>query len=377
MKVATIIFYLLVGGADAFGFRDAWEHLSSLLTDTLGDEEANGSEKRPAAGVWGFLSSVVSFLTGDKDDAGRRLLGHATVSFCQSKNGGKTCRFDGSAFSFRGGSIALKLEELGQEIRCSGSSSNGVGWHGECDGESNDANFIERFDNGIAHVYGSIRMGSDICQVFPDAEGEEQISCRSEDMFDDEEEPLDGDADEEEEESPLGRTLVDENVTFAMSHVNNRLGRRRLYDDSGKTLDILVVWTNLAECGRSKLTKGCVLTNTTEANMRGLIDLAIEETNTAFELSGVNTKLRLVHAYRDPDYVEPTSNIWNTMIGNLKSKYDRQLDSVHANRTLYGADLVGMIAGSPGSCGIAYTGPHIDKTYFVTSHSCAVRIFSA
>ena len=98
----------------------------------------------------------------------------------------------------------------------------------------------------------------------------------------------------------------------------------------------------MAECKQSGLSEGCLHTATTEINMRGLIDLAVAETNTAYENSGINTQLRLVHAYRDPDYVE---NTFSTALSDLQSQTDGQLDSVHSKRTLYGADIVAMLVG--------------------------------
>lgn len=74
--------------------------------------------------------------------------------------------------------------------------------------------------------------------------------------------------------------------------------------------------------------------------MRGLIDLAIAETNTAFQLSGILTTLRLVHAYRDPEYVEPTNTAYRIALGDLGGTTDGKLDGVHVNRALYGADMV-------------------------------------
>jgi hypothetical protein len=44
----------------------------------------------------------------------------------------------------------------------------------------------------------------------------------------------------------------------------------------------------------------------TELNIMGLAYLAVAEANAAFELSNVDTRLRLVHADRTPDYEEPT-----------------------------------------------------------------------
>merc|ERR1711862_669820 len=59
--------------------------------------------------------------------------------------------------------------------------------------------------------------------------------------------------------------------------------------------DVMVVWTKRAECKNSGLSPGCTLTTQTRANMFAKINLAVDETNTAFSLSGINTELRLVH----------------------------------------------------------------------------------
>jgi hypothetical protein len=119
--------------------------------------------------------------------------------------------------------------------------------------------------------------------------------------------------------------------------------RRRLYDDSGATIDVMVVWTKQAECLVSKLSSTCTLTTTTENNIRGLIDLAVAETNTAFQLSGILSSLRLVHAYRDPVYVESTSDAYGAALEDLRGTIDGKLDDVHAKRALYGADMVQML----------------------------------
>ena len=84
---------------------------------------------------------------------------------------------------------------------------------------------------------------------------------------------------------------------------------------------------------------------TLRLEMRGLIDLAVAETNTAFTVSGINTELRLVHAYRDDTYTEPSPNKYTAILADLQNKNDGKLDSVHIEREKYGADFVSMIVG--------------------------------
>lgn len=151
--------------------------------------------------------------------------------------------------------------------------------------------------------------------------------------------------------------------------------RRRLFDDAGTTLDIMVVWTLEAECLYSGLQEVCTTSESTEDNMLGLIDLAIEESNTAFTLSGINTQLRLVHAYQHPDYVEKVVDTFSIAVDELQDAEDGELDDVHEKRALYGADLVAMIVGGGTYCGIAYLGPKLDSMFSVTHFSCATGYY--
>ncbi len=138
----------------------------------------------------------------------------------------------------------------------------------------------------------------------------------------------------------------------------------------------MVVWTKKAECAKSGLGAGCSLSAVTENNMRGLIDLAIAETNTAYDSSGVTAQLRLVHAYRDPNYVESASNAFGMALGSITSTNDGIMDDVHDKRDTYSADIVAMIIADPQACGIAYMGPRSDLMFSVTAWNCATGYYS-
>lgn len=247
--------------------------------------------------------------------------------------------------------------------------------HGDCDSDMSDVNLVVHTDKkGHEKVFGSLHVGPDVCRLHPNADGsKEEMDCQPQATFMPEEEPHDGDevdrrrglvvAPEEEKSYHYGMKLADPN-------------RRRLVDDSGSVLDIMVVYTGLAMCRYNRLSDGCQPTDTLEDNMLGLIELAIEETNTAFAQSGVSSELRLVHAYRHPDYIEPTSNTFYTAIDHLRNKDDNQLEDVHELRELYGADLVAMVMGNEDSCGIAYIGPWKPNTFSATSYLCATGYYS-
>ena len=75
--------------------------------------------------------------------------------------------------------IELIVITSGRKIKCSKTFSNGkLHWHGSCDGDADDANFIARFDkNGKKSIYGSIQVGNEICQIGPNIFGDEEILC--------------------------------------------------------------------------------------------------------------------------------------------------------------------------------------------------------
>jgi hypothetical protein len=127
---------------------------------------------------------------------------------------------------------------------------------------------------------------------------------------------------------------------FTPSSVRANNGGRRLHDDLGSNIDIMVVWTMAAECGMSGLAYPCSYTANTELKMLGEINLAIAVTNTAFVESGIASQLRLVHAYRHPTYVEVDANRNSAALSSFRTDA-----SVRAQRFLYGADLVSVVVG--------------------------------
>ena len=145
---------------------------------------------------------------------------------------------------------------------------------------------------------------------------------------------------------------------------------RKLYDDSGANLDVMILWSPKAECENAGLIQGCTLTNTTHDQMMAKVSLAIEETNVAFALSGVNTELVLVHSYRLSNYEE------RGYIRGLESLKDGSIDGVHEMREKVGADIVSLFTAERGGCGSAFIGPMKSHMYSLIHHKCATGHFS-
>ena len=61
-----------------------------------------------------------------------------------------------------------------------------------------------------------------------------------------------------------------------------------------------------------------------------LANAAVNQANIAFDVSGINSAFRLVHAYRDPNYVEPTDQKtrFNKALYDLRDSDDGKLQSV-------------------------------------------------
>lgn len=117
-------------------------------------------------------------------------------------------------------------------------------------------------------------------------------------------------------------------------------------DDSGNYIDVMVVWTLSAECNLSGLGDGCTVSTSTETAMTTLINLAISESNDAYSASDINTQLRLVCAYRHPDYVETSFE------GSLNDiTFNDALSDVREARELNGADAVAFIIDDSQYCG--------------------------
>ena len=146
---------------------------------------------------------------------------------------------------------------------------------------------------------------------------------------------------------------------------------RSLYDDEGGNLDIMVLWTKDAECRNAGLSIGCTLTETTTALMQSRINLAIQETNTAYRLSGIETELLLVHSYRHPTF---TSN--DNFSGSLSELNSCRMSGVCDNRETYGADLVALLIEGSSYCGVAALGPRFMDSFSVTAWDCATGIFA-
>jgi len=308
----------------------------------------------------------------------------ATTGGAQGKNEwkkpkickGKKCPIDMSGIEL-GNDQVIELDDVGEQgksIKCY-KTNKGNGsrktkkWHGLCEDGARDLLFVER--NG--KLTGSVHIDDEACIIHDGITECTLIADLPDEEHLDEEEDNGGRRllGNEETHFVFGFKPQEDNTTGLRGSENNN--HRRLYDDSGSNLDVMVVWTREAECRYNGLgyDENCDLTEESTEAFRGMIDLLVAQSNAAFGVSGIASQVRLVHAYRDDSYVETTST---NALYNIRD-VDGYMDDVHAKRALYGADLVHLILGGTG-CGVAFLGPLLENAFSVTRYTCAIDQYS-
>ena len=132
-------------------------------------------------------------------------------------------------------------------------------------------------------------------------------------------------------------------------------------------IDVMVVYTAAARQGAGGAN-----------GMSSLINLAVQETNDAYNNSDVNQRLNLAHKY-EVNYNE-TGN-FSTELSRLRAKNDGHMDDVHQERDTYAADCVAMIVNGNQYCGIAYLMSNLSagfesNAFSVTARTCATGYYS-
>jgi hypothetical protein len=124
--------------------------------------------------------------------------------------------------------------------------------------------------------------------------------------------------------------------------------------DSGRLIDLLVVWTPAAEAAAGGA-----------AAMQALVDAAERNANAVYRNSGVAQRVRLVHA-QQVAYAERSGPCTDPVDGGQSSEpilcalfdltgaADGFVDGVHALRDAHGADLVALLVRDTAYCGVAW-----------------------
>lgn len=138
--------------------------------------------------------------------------------------------------------------------------------------------------------------------------------------------------------------------------------------DDGSQIDVLVVYDDAAEQSAG----GAVA-------MQALIDLAVSETNANYANSGVNQRIKLVHAEKVT--YDETGFDWVTTLYRLTNKNDQYLDNVPILRDTYNADATVMLVANAAYCGMAWQMGSVstgfsEYAYAVVNKGCATGYYS-
>ncbi|MDP6938589.1 MAG: M12 family metallo-peptidase [Planctomycetota bacterium] len=169
-----------------------------------------------------------------------------------------------------------------------------------------------------------------------------------------------------------GLTLVDENNylpcgTDHSHQVHTPDDLNESYAGAQLYADVLVAYSPQARASNGGLN-----------GILSLINLAVLETNQAYNKSTVDHDLRLALAL---ETVQDETSDMGQVLGRLRSTSDGWYDEVHAARNLVGADFVAMITSGGQYCGIAYLMTNVSQgfassAFSVTLDSCATGYYS-
>jgi len=143
-------------------------------------------------------------------------------------------------------------------------------------------------------------------------------------------------------------------------------------------IDVLVPYTKRAMCrvASGVSTLSCANTQANRAKIESLIQLAVYETNVAYQNSGIPGRLRLARTYLVDASYDESRYTYSTILRHL-SFTDGKIDSVHTRRSSYRADMVSLIVDQGQYCGLAWVGPGTSATPFSVVHwGCATGYYS-
>lgn len=112
----------------------------------------------------------------------------------------------------------------------------------------------------------------------------------------------------------------------------------------------------------------------TTADIKGLVQLAVDETNTGYQNSKINLVAELADSF-EVSYEE--SGSFDTDLDKFRGRNDGKMDEVHARRDQSKADVCVLLLKNSSSCGLADAIKATESTAFaVVSTECATGYYS-
>ena len=236
-------------------------------------------------------------------------------------------------------------------------------------GEDANGNFVGIVKRNDGKMVGSMVdvENNEIVQITYDDDGKMHALVKSVDEFPPEGHAHTEDMDKEDSfQKPFHpeRFLHSSNsaLEFSSSNMTNLISRNTA-ENENTIIDVLVAWTRKAECSQSGKSADCSVNDKTREKMEDLIDLAVLETNQAYQNSGVRITLELAHAYRS-SITEASSDAFSKALSGVR--FDDEAKSL---REQYAADVVALIIQDGQYCGLGYIGT---CSWHISTHSFIV-----
>ena len=134
--------------------------------------------------------------------------------------------------------------------------------------------------------------------------------------------------------------------------------RRKLQSDNNNILDVAFIYTPQGMANKGGISA-----------MNALIHLSVDMSNTAYQNSGIDLRMRLVHAalIKDPAFQEAG---FDNDLDRILNQGDGAMDEDTADRYTWGADAVVLFVNSRQYCGLAPLYASTARAYSVVSVAC-------
>lgn len=215
-------------------------------------------------------------------------------------------------------------------------------WYGNISEVPGDAILVINGDN----VTGTVRRGKALFRIRPIGSGDHAL--------------IEVDVTKFPADHPPGYDKL-EKMKDSSTKRDKIISEMAYAHDLSKTIKVMVLYTANA--------------NSATTDMASLIQLAIDETNSSYQNSGITASLQLAHSAQ-VSYNESTRS-WSEVVNHLKGTSDGQMDNIHTWRNSHEADVVVIIIDKSSACGLAAAIKANSSTAFAAVHyDCATGYYS-
>jgi len=289
-----------------------------------------------------------------------------------------------------------RWEKNDAEIQCSGTTADGSGsLNLHVNMQARKSGHGKHYTTASSFISGVATIGQRSYFIYTNMTSDEIQVREIKDMG---QLPENGDMNEEDDSGVVHRLAqstskkmyanVPGSVRGGMMDVNSDqiIVNRDLNEDSGDVVTIMCIYSQEACCnqaaGNNNPNVNIVSCDLEECQpvMNAMCTLAVEETNVAFEKSGISTRLKLVHAgmiHASHMESETDKEYMCNILHDMRDSEEYAFKKIRDLRDEKKADLVGVILNSIQWCGCGYTfNGDPNRAFFTTSRFCATSYYS-